>query len=339
MRLSWCLSSSFPELLKEARLCETVDLDGVWYSDYQAPFSETIELYVALTSVALRTRRVFVGSFVTDVLRRHPMVAAHAYASLSYIAPQRLILGLGAGAGTSHLSYGIKLHDLATKLKEGLKVIKSLWKASPEKPADFKGKHFTLERAGSPLKPASIIPIYIASYGPKMIEITAELAEGWIPESHTPLTYKITLDKIYFLMRRFGREAEELEPCLAAIFYPFEPDTESYQRILNAAKHYLATYPDVLWAAGYGRNHPGLRTQHLMAKPNLWDELANEVPDDLADSTIIYGKVEECINRIAHFRDAGCQHIILEPYWIEKSKLKEAIRIAGNKIKPSIQSL
>jgi alkanesulfonate monooxygenase SsuD/methylene tetrahydromethanopterin reductase-like flavin-dependent oxidoreductase (luciferase family) len=76
-----------------------------------------------------------------------------------------------------------------------------------------------------------------------------------------------------------------------------------------------------------------------MAKPNLWDELANEVPDDLADSTIIYGKVEECINRIAHFRDAGCQHIILEPYWIEKSKLKEAIRIAGNKIKPSVQSL
>ncbi|MCL7383682.1 MAG: LLM class flavin-dependent oxidoreductase [Thaumarchaeota archaeon] len=339
MKLSWCLASSFPDLLSEACLCEAVNLDGVWYPDYQAPFSGTLELYVTLTSVALKTSRVFIGSMVTDVLRRHPMVTAHAFASLSCVAPKRIVLGLGAGAGTSHFRYGIKLNDLAMRLKEGINVIKLLWKSTPDKPANFKGKHFSLEKAGPPLKPASNIPIYVASYGPKMIEITAELANGWIPESHTPITYRLTLDKIYSLMKKFGRKVEELEPCLAAIFYPFEPNEKSYKRILNAAKHYLAAYPDIQWIAGYGRNHPGLRTQQLVLKPKLWDELASQVPDNLADSTIIYGKIEECVDKIARFRDAGCGHMILEPYWIEKDKLREAIEIAGNKIKPSIENL
>jgi phthiodiolone/phenolphthiodiolone dimycocerosates ketoreductase len=339
MKLSWFIASSFYGMVNEAALCEAVNLDGIWYPDYQAPFSDMFELYVVLTSIALNTHRIFIGSMVTDVLRRHPMVTAHAFASLSHVAPRRVILGLGAGAGTSHFYYGIKLNHLATRLAEGINVIKSLWEATSENPANLKSQHFILEKAGSPLKPASKIPIYVASYGPKMIEITAKFADGWIPESHTPTTYRITLERIYTLMKRFGRRMEELEPCLAAIYYPFEPNEEAYNRILNAAKHYLATYPDIQWAAGYAANHPGLRTQQLMAKPTLWDELANKVPHTLADSTIIYGRTEECIDKIVRFREVGCCHMILEPYWIEKDKIKEAVKIAGNKIKPNIENL
>jgi alkanesulfonate monooxygenase SsuD/methylene tetrahydromethanopterin reductase-like flavin-dependent oxidoreductase (luciferase family) len=101
----------------------------------------------------------------------------------------------------------------------------------------------------------------------------------------------------------------------------------------------LATYPDILWSAGYGANHPGLRTQQLMSKPEIWEQLAQKVPDKLADSTIIYGRPEECIEKIARFMEAGCRHIILEPYWIEKDKLKEALEIAGRRIKRKIGSL
>jgi len=67
---------------------------------------------------------------------------------------------------------------LATRLKKGINVIKFLWKSTPKKLANFKGKHFFLEKAELPLKPASNILIYVASYGPKMIDITAEFADG-----------------------------------------------------------------------------------------------------------------------------------------------------------------
>lgn len=340
MRLSWSLASStVPKLVEEASLCEAVGLDGVWYPDYQAPFAEWPELYVALTSVALNTGRLFIGSLVTDVLRRHPMVTAHAFASLSYVAPKRLILGLGAGAGSSHLAYGIKMDNLASRLEEGIKVIRSLWKSTSEKPAYFKGRHFNLKKAGSPCKPLSNIPIYVASYGPRMTAMTARLADGWIPEAHTPQTYKATLEKIFLHMKGAGKKRAEFEPCLAAVYYPFEPDENAYERILSAAKHYLATYPDTLWSAGHGANHPGLRTQHLMAKPNLWNQLAQKVPNKLADSTIIYGTPNQCVKKIAKFREARCRHIILEPYWIEENKIEEALKIAGRKIKQKIKNL
>jgi phthiodiolone/phenolphthiodiolone dimycocerosates ketoreductase len=340
MRLSWSLASStIPELIEEARLCEAVGLDGIWFPDYQAPFADWPELYVVLTVVALNTNRLFVGSLITDVLRRHPMVTAHAFASLSHIAPARLILGLGAGAGTSHFYYGIRLNRLAKRLEEGIRIIQALWASTPKKPAHFEGQHFSLKKAGSPMKPLGNIPVYVASFGPKMIEITAKLADGWIPESHTPKTYKITLEKIFAFMREFERRVEEFEPCLAVVYYPFEPDEEAYKRILNQAKLYLALYPDIQWSAGFGASHPGLRTHQLLSKPQLMDELVNRVPDKLADSTIVYGGVEECIEKIARFREAGCCHMIFEPYWIEKDRRKEALDIAGRKIKPEIRNL
>lgn len=76
-----------------------------------------------------------------------------------------------------------------------------------------------------------------------------------------------------------------------------------------------------------------------MARPELWDELANQVPDSFAESTIVYGRVEECVDRIARFWDAGCRHVVLEPYWIERDRLRMAVEIAGRKIKPDITGL
>lgn len=264
------------------------------------------------------------------------MVTAHAFSSLNRLAPGRVVLGVGAGAGTSHYCHGISVRQPVSKLQEGINVIKMLWGATPDKPAYFKGRYFTLEEAGVPLKPSSKIPVYVASYGPKMLELTAKVADGWIPESHTPATYRKTLERIHALMKDFGRDLKDFEPCLAAIYYPFEPDDKAYNRILGAAKHYLACYPDIQWAAEQGAEHPGLRTQQLMLEPQLWDELATKVPNTLADSTIIYGNVEECVDRIASFIEAGCRHIALEPYWIEKDRINDAIKIAGDKIKPRI---
>lgn len=330
MRVSWSLASPLVEtLVEEARLCERVGLDGVWFPDYQAPYSDWPELYVSLTAIALNTRRLFIGSLVTDVLRRHPMVTAHAFSTLSHIAPRRVILGLGAGAGSSHKPYGITLDHLASRLEEGIRVIRMLCGPRDET-VSFHGRFFRLEEAGPPLKPRSRVPIYIASYGPRMLRLTAELADGWIPEAHTPSTYRLFLERLMRLRKEVGRSEVEFEPCLAAIYYPFEPGEEAYGRLLRAAKRYLATYPDILWAVGEGVDHPGLRTQDLVVNVELWDELAEKIPDRVADSTMIYGDVDGCIERFKSFMEVGCHHLILEPYWIERERLHEAIRIAGS---------
>lgn len=108
------------------------------------------------------------GSFVTDMLRRHPMVTAHAFATLS----RRIIL-VGGGAGTSHFPYGISVDRPYSKLREGIKIIRLLWSG---RCVEFKGKHFKLKGAVAPLRPKAEIPIYID--GPKVLKFTAEEADG-----------------------------------------------------------------------------------------------------------------------------------------------------------------
>lgn len=62
------------------------------------------------------------------------------------------------------------------------------------------------------------------------------------------------------------------------------------------------------------KRSPRTKNTTINDKTKLWDKLANKVSDNLAVSTIIYGRIEERINKIAKFRDAGRQHTILEPY-------------------------
>ncbi len=328
MRVSWSLAlGSLNGVIEEAQLCEARGLDGVWFPDYQAPFSEWAELYIALTTIALKTERVFLGSFITDFLRRHPMVTAHAFASLSHLAPGRVILGLGAGAGPSHTPFGITIKNPCSRLREGIEVVRMLWSATKEEKANYQGKFFRLNNAGPPLTPRGTVPIYVAAYGPCMLRVAAESADGWIPECHTPTTYAETLRRLRELMR--GRSYENIEPCCALIFYPWEPDNKAYERILRAAKDYLAMYPDIQWAAGEGKKHPGLRTHQIIHDNELLEELSSQVPDWLADATLIYGDMEKCIDRLMKFSEAGCRHVILEPYWIERNRVMDAIREAG----------
>ena len=162
-----------------------------------------------------------------------------------------------------------------------------------------------------------------------MLKLTAKFADGWVPESHTPETYERTLTRLNGLIKRFRGDKFNFEPCLASIFYPFEPDSKVYSRLLSAAKHYLAAYPDILVEANIDWDYPELRTQHLVINQKLWGKLAERVPSDFADRTIIYGTVDECVEKINAFRKSGCVHIILEPYWIEHKRLYDAIKLAG----------
>lgn len=322
-RISWSLGTN-PELqsiLGEAGACEQNRLDGVWFPDYEEPLNGWPELYVTLSAIASKTRTVRLGSLITDVLRRNPAVTAHGFASVSQVAPGRVVLGLGAGAGNSQVPFGISMEHSASKLDEGVRVIKALWEARGSK-ADFSGRYFSLRSAQPPLFPLSPIPVYLASYGPKMLDLTAELADGWVPECHSPKTFRWTLDEILGKMRRFGRSPDSFHACCASIFYPWEPDEKAYSRLIQAAKGYLANYPDIQSTAECGGYHPAPRTRGS-------ETSEDRIPDSLAEATLVCGNVSQCYERLIEMRDSGCAEAILEPYWIEKERIREGIEAAG----------
>lgn len=319
------------DLEAEATMCEDAGLDGVWYPDYQGPTGPDHaypELLVTLTALARATRRIFVGSLVTDVLRRHPMVTAHAFATLSHLAPGRVILGLGAGGGTSHLPFGISLDNPAPRLREGIEVIRRLWRATTEAPADFEGKFFQLRQAVLPIRPRGSIPLYVAAFGPWMLRVAGEAADGWVPEAHTPETYEDARAAVQAARPATGDGP--FDWCVALLFYPFEPDGAQRQRLLSAAKLMLAFNVDILRRLMPAAVPADLRSTDLAAQPRRWDQLADAIPDAAAAQSMLLGPVEVCVERLRQYQATGCQHIVLEPYWrMTPAEIRQAIAAAG----------
>jgi phthiodiolone/phenolphthiodiolone dimycocerosates ketoreductase len=325
------MGKPLPDLEAEAAMCEDARLDGVWYPDYQGPSDPDHsypELFVTLTVLARATRQIFVGSLVTDVLRRHPMVTAHAFATLSHLAPGRVVLGLGAGGGTSHLPFGIALDEPAARLREGIEVIQRLWRATSAAPADFGGKFFRLRRAVLPVRPRESIPLYIAACGPRMLRVAGAAGDGWVPEAHTPETYREARSLVE--AARPSPDAGPFDYCVALLFFPFEADAAQRHRLLRAAKVMLAFNVDILRRLLPAVVPAGLRSTDVAAQPQLWRQLEETIPDEVAEQTTLLGPVDACVQRVRHYLAAGCRHVVLEPYWrMTSAQIREAIAAAA----------
>ncbi len=333
IRISWALMGKpLPDLEAEAAACEAAGLDGLWYADYQGPadpHKPWPDLAVTLTALARGTRRPFIGSLVTDVLRRHPMVVAGLFATLSHLAPGRIILGLGAGGGTSHVPFGISTDAPAVKLREGIHIIRALWEATADHPASFDGRYFSLHDALLPIQPRAPIPIYVAATGPRTLAVAGTVGDGWVPEAHTPETYAETLAGIEDARKAAG-QARAFEPCVALLFYPFRPDAEGRTRLLRAAKMMLAFNVEIVRRLVPGVVPDGVHSLDLAQDRTMWKAVREAIPDEVAEQTMLIGSSAACRNRVQQYVKAGCRHVVFEPYWqMTPQRLHEAIEAAA----------
>jgi len=184
----------FTAIVERARLCEKLSFDSVLVDDhllYGTGSAAAPEPFTTLAAIGLQTRRIMVGVAVTDLVRRHPAIVAQTVATLTRFLPDRTFLGLGTGDPMNQNPFGLSSQHSFSVLKEGLRVLKMLWASSIEKPANYKGRFFSLKRAYlQPGSKAQASPIYLAAFGKKMLRLTGEQADGWIPHCHTPSTFK-----------------------------------------------------------------------------------------------------------------------------------------------------
>lgn len=169
---------------------------GVW--DSPALYRE---LWVTLGAAAQATRRIVLGSNVTNPLTRHPVVTASAAATVTEIAPGRVYIGIGSGdsgvynlGGTAASISNLKQYVLALKalLEDGL--------------AEYQGKQVRLPWA------RQHIPIYISAHGPKAIQLAGEIADGVIMGlGITPEVIEGSLDLLAQGARRAGRDPDAID--------------------------------------------------------------------------------------------------------------------------------
>lgn len=177
-------ASDYPEVLRRARLCDSIGLDLIGIQDhpYQRRFLDT---WTLIASLVVQTNHVRIFPDVINLPLRPPAVLAKAAASLDLMSGGRIELGLGAGAFWEAIGAMDgpvrKPGEAVTALDEAIHVIRLMW--SGQRGLRFEGKHYSLKGAHSGPVPAHPISLWIGALGPRMLNLIGRLGDGWVPSS------------------------------------------------------------------------------------------------------------------------------------------------------------
>lgn len=212
-------------LLRTAQHLDELGFDYVAVQDhpYQASFLDT---WTLLSAIAVRTERLRVLPAVASLPLRQPAVLAKAAASLDLLSDGRVELGLGAGAfwdpivamGGERRSPG----DAVTALRDAIEITRRMW--SDERSITYPGRFYSVKGLHPGPTPAHPIGIWVGAYKPRMLRLTGELADGWLPSLGyiDPAGLRAGNNAIDDAARRAGRDPATIRRILT-IGVPVEP--------------------------------------------------------------------------------------------------------------------
>jgi len=129
-----------------ALAAERAGWDGFFLWDHLFAFDdgpvETVDPWIALTAAACATSRIRLGTLVTPLPRRRPVVVARQTATLDRLSGGRLTLGVGTGAFPFEWEYVGDEADHRTRgemLDEHLGLLDRLWTGEP---VHHEGRHY-----------------------------------------------------------------------------------------------------------------------------------------------------------------------------------------------------
>ena len=125
--------------LESAVRLDAAGYAGLWCWDHFMGRGDAkvpvVESWTILSMAAARTKRATVGTFVANVMNRHPAVLARMAGTLQIASGGRLILGIGiGGAKKEHVAYGMPFPEPPERvrhLEEAVATIRALWTGGP----------------------------------------------------------------------------------------------------------------------------------------------------------------------------------------------------------------
>lgn len=171
---------TFPTYIRaweDAKMAEDHGFSHTWFYDSQMCYSD---VYASMALVAHHTRSIKIGTLVSILGNRIAPVTAHSIATINELAPGRVILGVGTGF-TGRNVMGMPPIPLKT-MREHVEIIRDLLAGREALYREGeRERHIRFLHPDSGyINVRDHIPIHMASNGPKAIQMTGELADGWV---------------------------------------------------------------------------------------------------------------------------------------------------------------
>ena len=329
MKLATQLSyaGGFKEAAQEVVDMEKAGLDLVWGAEAYGFDGPSLMGYLAAL-----TKKVEIGAAILPIYTRTPTLIAMTAAGLDALSDGRFHLGLGAsGPQVIEGFHGVPYTNPLGRTREIIEICRDVWKR--EAPLVHEGKNFTLPLPadqgtglGKALKiiakpVRSEIPIWIASLGEKNVELTAEVADGWIPILFIPER----ANDVWGAALAAG--AKKRDPKLSELMITAGGllaigEGEDVTKLRELQRSMVALYVGGMGAKGknfynelatrygYEKEAEEIQDLYLSGKKK---EAEAAVPDEFLELTTLCGPKSYVAERIAAFKEAGVTHLQVHP--------------------------
>ncbi|KWX68850.1 LLM class F420-dependent oxidoreductase [Mycobacterium sp. NAZ190054] len=331
-------AGGFLEAVDEVVECEKLGVDIALVAE-----AYSYDAVSQLGFLAARTSRIELGTGVVPIYTRTPALMAMTAAGIDYVSDGRFRLGLGtSGPQVVEGFHGVPFDAPLGRTREVVEICRQVWRRER---LSYDGKHYQLPLPsegpgargtglGKPLKLINHpvrerIPITIAALGPKNVELTAEIVEGWQPV----FFYPEKADDVWGDALRAGasRRDPELGPLDVMVSASLAIGDDVDDR-LAWAKPQLALYIGGMGARGRNFYH-NLATRYGFGEvadhiQNLYlagrkAEAIDAVPDELVRQVSLVGPAGFVKERLAAYAEAGVTTMLVHPLSADR---RETIR-------------
>jgi len=308
---------------------EVVELEKIGVDIALVAEAYSYDAISQLGFLAAKTSRIELATGVVPIYVRTPTLLAMTAAGLDYVSDGRFRLGIGtSGPQVMEGFHGVPFDAPLGRTREVVDICRQVWRRER---VTYDGKYYRIPLPadqgtglGKPLQLINHpvrdrIPITIAALGPKNVELTAEIAEGWQPVFFQP----DKADDVWgdSLRAGFAKRDPDLGPLDIMVSAPLAIGDDVDDR-LAWAKPQLALYIGGMGARGknfyhnlatsYGYGDVANHIQDLYLDGKK-AEAIEAVPDELVRNVSLVGPHGFVKERLAAYADAGVTTLLLQP--------------------------
>ncbi len=316
------------DVVSVVRYAEELGYHNAWLSD------RLRDTYVNLTACAIATTKIGLATGMVNPFTRHPVINARAVATLDELSNGRMSMGFAAGNMVEMTrDLGFETKGGFSRVREACIISKRLFRGET---VTFEGKHFAVHDIKLGVRPRHDIPICIAGQGPKILEVSGEVADAAI----IPYTDSDVVDLAKKCVRagaeKGGRKFEDVR----LISWPSVYITDDKPKVLDSLRGYAALM--VLLSPMEWMEKLGMKAEEYevvrkgYAKgahvdPKLEAEYVKKAKEYITDEIVqlytIVGTTQEVIDKIGDLNRQGFGEFSL---WVPTPVLPEKRRVIEN---------
>ena len=318
---------------------EQAGVDMLWVAELYS-----FDAVSLLGYLAAKTDRVELASGILPLYSRSPTLIAMSAAGLDAVSGGRFVLGLGAsGPQVIEGWHGVPYTKPLTATREVIDICRKVWRREV---VEYDGEVYTLPLPpdqgtglGKPLKIINhpvrdSIPIYLASLGPKNVQLTAEIANGWLPTVYHPDMAREVWGPD--LDAGLAKRDPALGPLEIAVGGTVAIcDEHTAQQLRDAQRPGLALYIGGMGAKSqnfynntfrkYGYEAEAEKIQDLFLSGQK-KEAAAAIPEEYLEATVMAGDEGKVRERVQAYKDSGVTQLRVSPAGEDRLSLIEKVK-------------